>query len=206
MLQQPVLACVHWAPPCGTFSRARKIRRPGAPPPLRNRDHIRGFPHLQGTHHGRVRSSKALVELMAAQCRVSSERGICWAVKGSQVPASCGKAISAPRKPFSQWSLQTHGFDVGVQQLLCQERHQRNAFTQCYASSWRGPSQSPSQTCKLEDSLDSVSHSGLGWFRFGPISHDARNTHTHCSTSMFKEHCTRLFEHGAWQPTFRGRA
>ena len=33
LLAQPQLAWVHCAPPCGTFSRAREIRRPGAPPP-----------------------------------------------------------------------------------------------------------------------------------------------------------------------------
>ena len=81
MLRQPGLAWVHWAPPCGTFSRAREIRRPGAPPPLRNKTHIQGFPHLRGTHLARVRSANALVEFMAAQCRALSASGICRSIE-----------------------------------------------------------------------------------------------------------------------------
>ena len=75
------LAWVHWAPPCGTFSRAREIRRPGAPLPLRNLRHIQGFPHLRGTNLSRVRSANALVEFMSAQCRVLSAKGICWTIE-----------------------------------------------------------------------------------------------------------------------------
>ena len=81
MFQQPGLAWVHWAPPCGTFSRAREIRRPGAPPPLRNQRHIKGFPHLRGTNLRRVQSANALVEFVAAQCRALSAKGICWSIE-----------------------------------------------------------------------------------------------------------------------------
>ena len=44
ILDQPNIVWVHWAPPCGTFSRAREIRRKGAPLPLRNKLFIKGFP------------------------------------------------------------------------------------------------------------------------------------------------------------------
>ena len=72
---------MHWAPPCGTFSRAREIRRPGAPPPLRNQRHIKGFPHLRGTNLRGVQSANALVEFVAAQCRALSAKGICWSIE-----------------------------------------------------------------------------------------------------------------------------
>ena len=46
---------VHFAPPCGTCSAARKIHRPDLldlgydlPKPLRDEDFPMGFPHLQG--------------------------------------------------------------------------------------------------------------------------------------------------------------
>ena len=34
VLENPDVRWVHWAPPCGTFSQAREVRRKGAPLPL----------------------------------------------------------------------------------------------------------------------------------------------------------------------------
>ena len=81
LLGRPHLAWVHWTPPCGAFSRAREIRRPGAPPPLRNHTYIRGFPALQWKHKARVHSANLLTDFMAACCRQLSARGICWSIE-----------------------------------------------------------------------------------------------------------------------------
>ena len=43
LLENPDVRWVHWASPCGTFSRARETKRKGAPKPLRNLQHIKGF-------------------------------------------------------------------------------------------------------------------------------------------------------------------
>ena len=44
MFQQPGLAWVHWAPPCGTFSRAREIRRRRLHPLCAIPDTSKAFP------------------------------------------------------------------------------------------------------------------------------------------------------------------
>ena len=68
-------------PPRGTFSRAREIRRPGAPPPLRSLKHIRGFRDLTWTNKARVRSANLLTDFMATCCRQLSARGVCWSIE-----------------------------------------------------------------------------------------------------------------------------
>ena len=73
---------VHWAPPCGTFSRAREIRRKGAPKPLRNLRHIKGFPNLRSmTDRVRVNAANKLVESMTHWCRFLSSKGVCWTIE-----------------------------------------------------------------------------------------------------------------------------
>ena len=58
LLENADVLWVHWAPPCGTFSRAHEIRRKGAPLPLRNLQFIKGFRNLRKmTDRVRVRSA-----------------------------------------------------------------------------------------------------------------------------------------------------
>ena len=45
-IESPLLAWVHFAPVCGTCSRARQIPN-GGPPPLRSDDFPMGLPHLK---------------------------------------------------------------------------------------------------------------------------------------------------------------
>ena len=82
LLENPDVFWVHWAPPCGTFSRAREIKRRGAPKPLRNMQFVKGFPVLRSmADRVRVRSANALVELMTQWCKKLSARGVCWSIE-----------------------------------------------------------------------------------------------------------------------------
>lgn len=64
---------VAMAPPCGTASRARdrRIHTPGVPDPqpLRDSQHPRGFPWLQGTDAVRVKSANNIYDLCIQQAR-----------------------------------------------------------------------------------------------------------------------------------------
>ena len=82
VLDRPGVVWVHWAPPCGTFSRAREIRHPGGPRPLRDRNFVRGLPSLKDFRdRARVRAANSLVELMSSWCRHVSEKGVCWSIE-----------------------------------------------------------------------------------------------------------------------------
>ena len=73
---------VHWAPPCGTFSRAREVRRKGGPLPLRNLSFVKGFRYLPRlSDRVRVKRANSLVELMTTWCRALSARGVCWSIE-----------------------------------------------------------------------------------------------------------------------------
>ena len=65
MLRQDRLAYVHMAPPCGTSSRARLIKRPGRfnPPPARSDSFPDGLPNLGGTLKERVLTANRLYNL-----------------------------------------------------------------------------------------------------------------------------------------------
>ena len=62
MLAQDRLAYIHMAPPCGTSSRARLIRRKGRynPPPARSDRFPDGLPSLQGSLRARVDAANRL--------------------------------------------------------------------------------------------------------------------------------------------------
>ena len=82
VLDRPGVVWVHWAPPCGTFSRAREIRHPGGPKPLRDRNFVGGLPSLKDFRdRARVRAANSLVELMSSWCRLLSEKGVCWSIE-----------------------------------------------------------------------------------------------------------------------------
>ena len=58
----PGCTYVHFAPPCGTASRARFIKRRGRhnPPVLRTDDHPNGLPHLSPLHAAKVAAANLL--------------------------------------------------------------------------------------------------------------------------------------------------
>ena len=88
ILTHPRLAYVHFAPPCGTASRARERRIPGlrggGPPPLRSADHPRGVPDLE-VHLPRaarkVRSANLIYDLVARFARELCLRQVPWTLE-----------------------------------------------------------------------------------------------------------------------------
>ena len=72
-----------FAPPYGTASRARKIRRHAGPSPklLRSDDFPDGLPDLGSTDAERGRQANLLYEFVATACTQLTERGICWTVE-----------------------------------------------------------------------------------------------------------------------------
>ena len=65
LIQSPFCAYVHFAPPCGTSSRARLIQRRGRwnPPILRTDEHPNGIPNLSGVLAARVASANLLYQV-----------------------------------------------------------------------------------------------------------------------------------------------
>ena len=60
---------VHIALPCGTCSRAREIGGPAdGPPPLRDGQHVWGYPWLTGEDLGKVQSANSLYQEAASFC------------------------------------------------------------------------------------------------------------------------------------------
>lgn len=74
---------VHLAPPCGTSSRAREIRRRGRfnPPPLRTERHPDGKPGLKGVHLKRVLLANQLYALTGRIVRFCIEHHISVSVE-----------------------------------------------------------------------------------------------------------------------------
>ena len=54
LVGQTNVVWVHWAPPCGTFSRAREIKRKGAPPPLRSQHLVKGLKRLTANQQAQI--------------------------------------------------------------------------------------------------------------------------------------------------------
>ena len=82
VLENPDVRWVHWAPPCGSFSRAREVRSQGGPLPLRNLSFVTGFRYLPRlSDRVRVKRANSLVELMTTWCRALSARGVCWSIE-----------------------------------------------------------------------------------------------------------------------------
>ncbi|CAE7428234.1 car [Symbiodinium sp. CCMP2592] len=63
ILKDPAVKFIHFAPPCGTASRARDIQFPGAPPVLRNESHPEGVPDLSEIPALRVQKANMLYKL-----------------------------------------------------------------------------------------------------------------------------------------------
>jgi len=88
LLLHPRLAYVHFAPPCGTASRAREIKMKNGPMPLRSDEFPEGLPNLEATspkEYQRVLAANRLYSFVAASCRTLSARGVPWSIEN---PAS----------------------------------------------------------------------------------------------------------------------
>ena len=83
------LAFIHFAPPCGTCSRARDIpldadairRGVKTPQPLRSAEFPNGFPWLSGTDKSRVEQANVLYEVTASCIILAESLGIAWSVE-----------------------------------------------------------------------------------------------------------------------------
>ena len=83
------LAFLHFAPPCGTCSRAREIplsiealrRGMRTPQPLRSAEWPDGLPQLKGLDCERVQSANALYQTTAELCILATSYGIAWSIE-----------------------------------------------------------------------------------------------------------------------------
>ena len=71
IIQEPGCIYVHFAPPCGTASRARFIKRKGRynPPILRTDLKPDGLPNLSPLHSAKVASANLLYQRTQELCR-----------------------------------------------------------------------------------------------------------------------------------------
>lgn len=73
---------VHFAPPCGTASAARNIRRKGIDPkPLRSEENPDGLPNLSGANRGRVDSANELYKFVARAAEKLEAMGVSWSIE-----------------------------------------------------------------------------------------------------------------------------
>ena len=73
---------VHFAPPCGTASRAREVRRKGCDPkPLRSTEHPDGLPGLKGDDLVRVVVANELYKFTARAAMKLDGLGIAWSIE-----------------------------------------------------------------------------------------------------------------------------
>ena len=77
------LAWVHFAPPCGTSSQARNIKKPGRynPPPLRSHREPDGMKNMPFQFRGRVKSANRLYAVTSEAVAICHARGIFWSVE-----------------------------------------------------------------------------------------------------------------------------
>ena len=83
IIREPACLYVHVAPPCGTASRARFIKRKGRhnPPPLRSDKWPNGLPNLSGLHRAKVNSANRLYNVIQQLCQLCIECGIYFSIE-----------------------------------------------------------------------------------------------------------------------------
>ena len=82
MMESDSVMWIHFAPPCGTASRARNIRRgPHDPPPARSEEWPDGLPNLSGTLQSRVSLANELYSLTSELSKKAYETGIFTSVE-----------------------------------------------------------------------------------------------------------------------------
>ena len=119
---------VHVAPPCGTASRVREIRRSSGPnpPPLRSNDYPDGLPGLSPTEAQRVQKANELYEFVASACLKLSSLGISWTAEN---PAnSLMWRTTASTKAYAE--LQSLAHFSTVQFHMCMHGGERDKLVQ----------------------------------------------------------------------------
>ena len=83
IIREPGCIYVHFAPPCGTASRARFIKRRGRhnPPVLRTDDHPNGLPHLSPLHAAKVAAANLLYDQTQVLRRLCVEHGVLFSIE-----------------------------------------------------------------------------------------------------------------------------
>ena len=83
MIASPNCVYIHFAPPCGTASRARLIQRKGRknPPVVRTDGFPDGIPDLTGVLRDRVLSANALYAITCDLVRLCEQLGKLWSVE-----------------------------------------------------------------------------------------------------------------------------
>ena len=87
---------MHFAPPCGTASRARLIQDPDKPmpPPLRNDFYPNGLPWLTKEQQERVDKANELYRITCELILLCQSRGILWSCENP------GRSFMWQTKPF----------------------------------------------------------------------------------------------------------
>ena len=82
-LDEDHLVWVHFAPPCGTSSRARNMVKPGQynPPPLRSTNEPDGMKNMPMQFRARVKSANRLYLITSKTVLTLHQRGIFWSVE-----------------------------------------------------------------------------------------------------------------------------
>ena len=83
IIREEACVYVHFAPPCGTSSRARFIQRKGRynPPVLRTDAHPNGIAGLSPTNAAKVASANQLYEITQHVCRLCHALGVLYSVE-----------------------------------------------------------------------------------------------------------------------------
>lgn len=83
LIQDPLCAYCHFAPPCGTSSRARHVQRPGrhSPPVLRTEQFPNGLPSLQGTNALRVQAANELYRRTVVMAKLCHANAVFWSIE-----------------------------------------------------------------------------------------------------------------------------
>ena len=119
IIHEPGCIYVHFAPPCGTASRARFIKRRGRynPSVLRTDDHPNGLPHLSPLHAAKVAAANLLYDQTQVLCRLCVEHGVLF-------------SIESPARSF-MWQT-TH-----MAKFLEEVAHYKTSFHHCMYGSAR---------------------------------------------------------------------
>ena len=155
IIREEACVYVHFAPPCGTASGARFIRRKGRynPPVLRTDAEPNGIPGLSPTNAAKVAAANKLYEITQNLCRLCHDLGVLYTVEN-------------PARSF-MWNT-TH-FALFLQEVP----HFRTYFHHCmYGSARRKHTclvrniaavNSMELLCNNEHSHEPWGHTNTGW-------------------------------------------
>ena len=109
IIAEPGCIYVHFAPPCGTASRARLIKRKNRynPPPLRSELHPDGLPNLSAHHQVRVSAANHLYDVTQALCRHCVTNGVLFSIEN---PAQSFMWLTTAMKSFLEEFQLHHTF------------------------------------------------------------------------------------------------